>query len=187
MVAWSMGQTDGLVKYYGREIFDWMDPRPTIRTALTDPSPSLKPRATLSQKTLSSRLLRLLLGEERPGEGREAEERHRWSRRWKMVKLYHRYKPSLAFGVIASLEANICYDGSGKLLLSPALEQLGLWNLRQGVCAKNLCASSEAPSPALAITFVASSPSSVSPHLSPRELYSSISSSPSDSQGINLF
>ncbi|CAA7391314.1 unnamed protein product [Spirodela intermedia] len=78
-----------------------------------------------------------------------------------MVKLYHRYKPSLAFGVIASLEANICYDGSGKLLLSPALDQLGLWNLRQGVCAKNLCASSEIPSPALAITFVASSPSTV--------------------------
>ncbi|XP_078448375.1 transducin family protein / WD-40 repeat family protein isoform X2 [Wolffia australiana] len=78
-----------------------------------------------------------------------------------MVKLYHRYKPSLTFGVIASLDANISYNGSGKLLLSPALDQLGLWNVRQGVCTKYLSPSQETQKPSLSITSVASSSSTV--------------------------
>uniref|UniRef100_A0A1D1Y8G0 WD repeat-containing protein 3 n=1 Tax=Anthurium amnicola TaxID=1678845 RepID=A0A1D1Y8G0_9ARAE len=78
-----------------------------------------------------------------------------------MVKLYPKYEPDAAFGVIVSVDANICYDASGKLLLAPALDQLGLWNLRQGVCSRSLITSPESPKPSLAITRVASFHSSV--------------------------
>ncbi|CAM6097849.1 unnamed protein product [Calypogeia fissa] len=49
-----------------------------------------------------------------------------------MVKAYLRYEEAAAFGVIVSPEANIDYDSSGKLLLAGALEQLVVWNVKQG-------------------------------------------------------
>jgi U3 small nucleolar RNA-associated protein 12 len=49
-----------------------------------------------------------------------------------MVKAYLRYEEAAAFGVIVSSEANIDYDSSGKLLLAGALEQLVVWNVKQG-------------------------------------------------------
>ncbi|KAF1880998.1 hypothetical protein Lal_00023028 [Lupinus albus] len=48
-----------------------------------------------------------------------------------MVKAYLRYEPAASFGVIASIESNITYDSSGKHLLSPALEKIGVWHVRQ--------------------------------------------------------
>ncbi|XP_052173847.1 uncharacterized protein LOC127789105 [Diospyros lotus] len=80
-----------------------------------------------------------------------------------MVKAYRRYEPAAAFGVIVSVDGNIAYDSSGKHLLAPALEKLGVWHVRQGICTKTL-APSPSPSsrgPSLAVTSVASSPSSL--------------------------
>ncbi|XP_061366761.1 uncharacterized protein LOC133309912 [Gastrolobium bilobum] len=55
-----------------------------------------------------------------------------------MVKAYLRYEPASSFGVIASVESNIAYDSSGKDFLSPALEKIGVWHVRQGLCTKIL-------------------------------------------------
>ncbi|GMH28749.1 hypothetical protein Nepgr_030592 [Nepenthes gracilis] len=77
-----------------------------------------------------------------------------------MVKAYLRYEPAAAFGVIASLESNIAYDSSGKFLLSPALEKVGVWHVRQGICTKTLAPPSFR-GPSLAVTSIASSTSSL--------------------------
>ncbi|XWS66807.1 hypothetical protein CRYUN_Cryun05aG0232500 [Craigia yunnanensis] len=74
-----------------------------------------------------------------------------------MVKMYLRYEPAAAFGVIVSVESNITYDSSGKHLLVPALEKLGVWHVRQGVCTKILSPSPSSRGPSLAVTYVASS------------------------------
>ena len=78
-----------------------------------------------------------------------------------MVKTYLRYEPAAAFGVIVSVESNITYDSSGKHLLAPALEKLGVWHVRQGVCTKTLSPSPSSRGPSLAVTYVASSSSSL--------------------------
>ena len=49
-----------------------------------------------------------------------------------MVKAYLRYELSNTFGVINS-NANVVYDYSGKLVVSAALENINVWNVRQGV------------------------------------------------------
>ncbi|XP_058083541.1 uncharacterized protein LOC131231393 isoform X2 [Magnolia sinica] len=78
-----------------------------------------------------------------------------------MVKAYLRYEPGAVFGVVCSVESNICYDSSGKLILAPALETVGVWNVRQGVCSRTLSPSSSSRhGPSLAVTSIASSPSS---------------------------
>lgn len=81
-----------------------------------------------------------------------------------MVKAYLRYEAASAFGVIAS-ECNITYDTSGKHLLAAALEKLGIWHVRQGVCAKTLAlspsSSSSSQGPSSAVTSIAASPSSL--------------------------
>ncbi|KAL8216943.1 hypothetical protein R6Q57_023780 [Mikania cordata] len=77
-----------------------------------------------------------------------------------MVKSYLRYEPATAFGVIASVESNIIYDTSGKYLLAPALEKVGVWHVRQGVCAKNLTPSTQSRGPNIAVTSIAAVPSS---------------------------
>ncbi|KAI3687841.1 hypothetical protein L1987_81544 [Smallanthus sonchifolius] len=77
-----------------------------------------------------------------------------------MVKSYLRYESAAAFGVIASVESNISYDTSGKHLLAPALEKVGVWNVRQGVCAKTLTPSTQARGPSIAVTSIAAVPSS---------------------------
>ncbi|KAA8516595.1 hypothetical protein F0562_016899 [Nyssa sinensis] len=46
-------------------------------------------------------------------------------------------------------------------LLAPALEKIGVWNVRQGLCTKTLTPSSSSRSPSLAVTSIASSPSSL--------------------------
>ncbi|TYH77185.1 hypothetical protein ES332_D04G135500v1 [Gossypium tomentosum] len=78
-----------------------------------------------------------------------------------MVKSYLRYEPAAFFGVIVSVESNITYDSSGKHLLAPALEKLGIWHVRQGVCTKTLSPSLSSRAPSLAVTCVASAPSSL--------------------------
>ncbi|KAJ1418923.1 WD40/YVTN repeat-like-containing domain superfamily [Sesbania bispinosa] len=78
-----------------------------------------------------------------------------------MVKAYLRYEPAASFGVIVSVESNIAYDSSGKHLLSPALEKIGVWHVRQGICTKTLTPSTPSRGPSLAVTSIASSPSSL--------------------------
>ncbi|KAK7284988.1 hypothetical protein RJT34_19743 [Clitoria ternatea] len=78
-----------------------------------------------------------------------------------MVKAYLRYEPAASFGVIASVDSNIAYDSSGKHLFSPALEKIGVWHVRQGICTKTLTPSSSSRAPSLVVTSIASSPSSL--------------------------
>ncbi|CAK9157680.1 unnamed protein product [Ilex paraguariensis] len=78
-----------------------------------------------------------------------------------MVKSYLRYEPAASFGVIVSVDSNIVYDCSGKHLLAPALENVGVWHVRQGVCTKTLTPSIASRGPTLAVTSIATSPSSL--------------------------
>ncbi|XP_051130435.1 uncharacterized protein LOC127250965 [Andrographis paniculata] len=80
-----------------------------------------------------------------------------------MVKAYLRYEAAASFGVIVSVDCNITYDSSGKHLLAGALEKLGVWHVRQGICTKTLVpsASSSSRGPLLAVTSIASSPSTL--------------------------
>ncbi|KAH6762287.1 transducin family protein / WD-40 repeat family protein [Perilla frutescens var. hirtella] len=80
-----------------------------------------------------------------------------------MVKAYLRYDPASAFGVIVSVDCNIAYDSSGKHLLAAALEKLGVWHVRQGICTKALAPSPTSTSrgPKLAVTAIAASHSSL--------------------------
>lgn len=77
-----------------------------------------------------------------------------------MVKAYLRYEPAAAFGVIASVDSNITYDSSGKHLLSPALEKIAVWHVRQGICTKTLTPPPPSRGPSPAVTSIASTPSS---------------------------
>ncbi|XP_073134824.1 uncharacterized protein [Henckelia pumila] len=78
-----------------------------------------------------------------------------------MVKSYLRYETAASFGVIVSLDCNITYDSSGKHLLVGALEKLGVWNVRQGICTKFLAPtpSSSSRGRSLAVTSIAASSS----------------------------
>ena len=88
-----------------------------------------------------------------------------------MVKTYLRYEPAAAFGVIVSIDSNITYDSSGKHLIAPALEKIGVWNVRQGVCTKNLTPTQGSRGPSLAVTSVASAPSFLVSRFSNGEIY----------------
>lgn len=77
-----------------------------------------------------------------------------------MVKSYLRYEPAAAFGVISSVDSNITYDTTGKHLLVPALEKIGVWHVRQGVCAKTLTPLTQSRGPSIAVTSIAAVPSS---------------------------
>ncbi|XP_071700962.1 uncharacterized protein [Rutidosis leptorrhynchoides] len=79
-----------------------------------------------------------------------------------MVKSYLRYEPATAFGVISSPESNITYDTTGKHLLAPALEKIGVWQVRQGVCVKTLTPSTQSHGPSIAVTSISAIPSSSS-------------------------
>lgn len=50
-----------------------------------------------------------------------------------MVKAYLRYEALASFGVVTSTLSNICYDKTGKLAITPALEEVLVWDLRKGV------------------------------------------------------
>ncbi|KAL6500872.1 Dip2/Utp12 protein [Orobanche hederae] len=80
-----------------------------------------------------------------------------------MVKIYYKYTAASAFGVIVSVDSNITYDSSGKHLLAAALEKLGVWHVRQGICTKTLspAPSSSSRGPSLAVTSIAPSPSTL--------------------------
>jgi U3 small nucleolar RNA-associated protein 12 len=54
-----------------------------------------------------------------------------------MVKAYLRYEALASFGVVASTLSNICYDDKGKLAITPALEEVLIWDLRKGVQVKS--------------------------------------------------
>ncbi|CAL1360827.1 unnamed protein product [Linum trigynum] len=78
-----------------------------------------------------------------------------------MVKSYLRYEPRASFGVIASVESNLVFDSSRKHLLAPALEKVGGWHVRQGICTRMLEPSTASCSgPSLAVTSIAASMSS---------------------------
>lgn len=55
-----------------------------------------------------------------------------------MVKAYLRYEAAATFGVVASTAANVALDASGKLLVSAALENVLVWNIRQGAAVSAL-------------------------------------------------
>ena len=48
-----------------------------------------------------------------------------------MVKAYLRYDEAQAFGVVATPDANVCYDESGKHLITAALERIIIWDMRR--------------------------------------------------------
>ena len=54
-----------------------------------------------------------------------------------MVKAYLRYEQTGAWGVITS--ANVCYDKSGKHLLTASLENVSVWNVKQAVLVRGRC------------------------------------------------
>ncbi|VVB01043.1 unnamed protein product [Arabis nemorensis] len=78
-----------------------------------------------------------------------------------MVKAYLRYEQASSFGVITSLDSNIAYDSTGKHILAPALETVGIWHVRQGIRTNTLTPSSSRTGPSLAVTSIASSASTL--------------------------
>lgn len=48
-----------------------------------------------------------------------------------MVKAYLRYELTGSWGVIASSNSNVCYDRSGRHLLTASLENVSVWNVKQ--------------------------------------------------------
>ena len=48
-----------------------------------------------------------------------------------MVKAYLRYDLASTFGVVAS-NSNVVYDHSGKLIITASLENITIWNVKQG-------------------------------------------------------
>ncbi|KAK1942112.1 WD repeat-containing protein 3 [Phytophthora citrophthora] len=57
-----------------------------------------------------------------------------------MVKSYLRYERACSFGVIASLEGNVIYDATGRFAIAPALQDVAVWNVRQGNKVRDLLA-----------------------------------------------
>ncbi|KFK39464.1 hypothetical protein AALP_AA3G248000 [Arabis alpina] len=78
-----------------------------------------------------------------------------------MVKAYLRYEQASSFGVITSLDSNIAYDSTGKHILAPALEQVGIWHVRQGIRINTLKPTSSRTGPSLAVTSIAPSASTL--------------------------
>lgn len=58
-----------------------------------------------------------------------------------MVKAYLRYELSQAWGVITS-NSNICYDHSGTYLVASSLENVSIWNIKQGLVVRSLQSNS---------------------------------------------
>ena len=48
-----------------------------------------------------------------------------------MVKAYLRYDLASTFGVVAS-NSNVVYDHTGKLMITASLENIAIWNVKQG-------------------------------------------------------
>lgn len=79
-----------------------------------------------------------------------------------MVKSYLRYEEAAAFGLVVSPGANVEYDSSGKLLLAGALEQLAVWNVKQGRSVHNLSIPAPATGTRALVTSVQRMPTSTS-------------------------
>ena len=54
-----------------------------------------------------------------------------------MVKAYLRYDLASTFGVVAS-NSNIVHDHTGKLVITAALEDVNIWNVKQGTLVSKL-------------------------------------------------
>ena len=50
-----------------------------------------------------------------------------------MVKSYLRYRLQKTFGVIFSADSEVLFDWSGRFAITGSLENITIWNLRQGV------------------------------------------------------
>ncbi len=61
-----------------------------------------------------------------------------------MVKAYLRYDLASTFGVVAS-NSNVVYDHSGKLIITASLENITIWNVKQGTLVCMLSNSSSCP------------------------------------------
>ncbi|KAG6555190.1 hypothetical protein Mapa_003229 [Marchantia paleacea] len=79
-----------------------------------------------------------------------------------MVKSYLRYEEAAAFGLVVSPGPNVEYDSSGKLLLAGALEQLAVWNVKQGRSVHNLSIPAPATGTRALVTSVQRMPTSTS-------------------------
>ncbi|TPX36245.1 hypothetical protein SmJEL517_g01588 [Synchytrium microbalum] len=49
------------------------------------------------------------------------------------MRAYDRYRPAGVYGVISSPNSNALFDGEGKLAICPALEDVIVWNVKQGI------------------------------------------------------
>ncbi|KAK9811924.1 hypothetical protein WJX72_012560 [[Myrmecia] bisecta] len=58
-----------------------------------------------------------------------------------MVKAYLRYELAATFGLVTS-NSNAIYDSTGRQILSAALEDIAVWNIKQGALVKKLAAPS---------------------------------------------
>ena len=87
-------------------------------------------------------LLRTALRHQRPS-GRGCSSRREWQRaEWRaMVKAYLRYELAGSWGVITSPASNCVFDRSGRHLLTGALENVAVWNLKQAALVRPDCAS----------------------------------------------
>lgn len=56
-----------------------------------------------------------------------------------MVKAYLRYELAGSWGVIASPASNTVFDRSGRHLLTGALENVAVWNLKQAALVSHDC------------------------------------------------
>lgn len=48
------------------------------------------------------------------------------------MKSYYRYRPSEVVGVITTPDCKAVYDYTGKLVFTSKLQEVGVWNVRQG-------------------------------------------------------
>jgi len=53
-----------------------------------------------------------------------------------MVQAYLRYEQAASFGVICS-NSNVVYDRTGRLLITAALENIAIWNIKQGTLVRS--------------------------------------------------
>ena len=54
-----------------------------------------------------------------------------------MTRAYLRYEQAASFGVICS-NSNVVYDRTGRLLITAALENIAIWNIKQGTLVLSL-------------------------------------------------
>jgi U3 small nucleolar RNA-associated protein 12 len=62
------------------------------------------------------------------------------------MKTYLRYVLHDTFGVIASTQSNAVFDKTGGLALTAALQEVAVWNMRQGTLVRSLKPEGDAAS-----------------------------------------